>query len=117
MSQMFRTTLRLDPNKPQERRAAEILRSMRREHGLAYGTMIAPAVIAYYDNPLARGLFDKTDDELRSIIREAVREELAKMTLMPMSQPHPAEQAQEMPEESHEPDDDELDDVFDCFGS
>ena len=46
MSQMFRTTLRLDLDKPASRQAAALLRQLHAERGLSYSALIVPAVNA-----------------------------------------------------------------------
>ena len=48
MSQMFRTTLRLDLYKPASANAAALLRHLHAERGLSYSALIVPAVNAYY---------------------------------------------------------------------
>ena len=48
MSQMFRTTLRLDLDKPASAQAASLLRQLHAERGLSYSALIFPAVNAYY---------------------------------------------------------------------
>ena len=70
MSQMFRTTLRLDLDKPASRQAAALLRQLHAERGLSYSALIVPAVNAYYGKATA-------DESLRETIRSIVREELA----------------------------------------
>ena len=47
MSQMFRTTLRLDLDKPASAQAASLLRQLHAERGLSYSALIVPAVNAY----------------------------------------------------------------------
>lgn len=47
MSQMFRTTLRLDLDKPASANAVALLRQLHAERGLSYSAMIVPAVNAY----------------------------------------------------------------------
>ena len=44
MSQMFRTTLRLDLDKPASAQAASLLRQLHAERGLSYSALIVPAV-------------------------------------------------------------------------
>ena len=70
MSQMFRTTLRLDLDKPASAQAASLLRQLHAERGLSYSALIVPAVNAYYGK-------SPTDEGLRETIRPIVREELA----------------------------------------
>ena len=70
MSQMFRTTLRLDLDKPASANAVALLRHLHAERGLSYSALIVPAVNAYYGKPTV-------DEGLRETIRSIVREELA----------------------------------------
>ena len=70
MSQMFRTTLRLDLDKPASANAVALLRQLHAERGLSYSALIVPAVNAYYGKAA-------TDESLRETIRSIVREELA----------------------------------------
>ncbi len=70
MSQMFRTNLRLDLDKPASANAVALLRQLHAERGLSYSALIVPAVNAYYGKPTA-------DESLRETIRSIVREELA----------------------------------------
>ena len=70
MSQMFRTTLRLDLDKPASAQAAALLRQLHAERGLSYSALIVPAVNAYYGKAPA-------DESLRETIRSIVQEELA----------------------------------------
>lgn len=93
MSQMFRTTLRLDLDKPASANAVALLRQLHAERGLSYSALIVPAVNAYYGKPTV-------DEGLRETIRSIVREELAAPS----------------PIRSDEPDDDDLDDALDSFG-
>ena len=46
MSQIFRTTLRLDLDKPAGAQAASLLRQLHAERGLSYSALIVPAVNA-----------------------------------------------------------------------
>ena len=46
MSRIFRTTLRLDPDKPASAQAAALLRRLHEERGLSYSALIIPAVNA-----------------------------------------------------------------------
>ena len=97
MSQMFRTTLRLDLDKPASANAVALLRQLH----------------AYYGKPTV-------DESLRETIRSIVQEELAapsvqlgdllKALIMvaPPTAPSPIR--------SDEPDDDDLDDALDSFG-
>ena len=70
MRQVFRTTLRLDLDKPASAQAASLLRQLHAERGLSYSALIVPAVNAYYGK-------SPTDEDLRETIRSIVREELA----------------------------------------
>ena len=69
MSQMLRTTLRLDLDKPASANAVALLRQLHAERGLSYSVLIVPAVNAYYGKPTV-------DEGLRETIRSIVREEL-----------------------------------------
>ena len=113
MRQVFRTTLRLDLDKPASAQAASLLRQLHAERGLSYSALIVPAVNAYYGKPTV-------DESLRETIRSIVQEELAapsvqlgdllKALIMvaPPTAPSPIR--------SDEPDDDDLDDALDSFG-
>ena len=115
MSQTFRTTLRLDLDKPASAQAVALLRQLHVERGLSYSALIVPAVNAYYGKPTA-------DESLRETIRSIVREELetapvqlgdllqALKTAVPVD--HPASPSAH----DDEPDDDDLDDALDSFG-
>lgn len=70
MSQMFRTTLRLDLDKPASANAVALLRQLHAERGLSYSALIVPAINAYYGKSPA-------DENLQETIRSIVREELA----------------------------------------
>lgn len=70
MRQVFRTTLRLDLDKPASAQAASLLHQLHTERGLSYSALIVPAVNAYYGKPTV-------DEGLRETIRSIVREELA----------------------------------------
>ena len=76
MSRIFRTTLRLDPDKPASAQAATLLRCLHEERGLSYSALIIPAVNAYYGKAPA-------DEHLRETIRSIVREELAAAPVHP----------------------------------
>lgn len=112
MSQMFRTTLRLDLDKPASANAVALLRQLHAERGLSYSAMIVPAVNAYYGEAPA-------DEGLRETIRSIVREELAAPSVqlgdllkaLIMVAPPTASSIR-----SDEPDDDDLDDDLDSFG-
>lgn len=112
MSQMFRTTLRLDLDKPASANAVALLRQLHAERGLSYSALIVPAVNAYYGKAPA-------DESLRETIRSIVQEELA----APPIQLGDLLQALNIvtsstapsPIRSDEPDDDDLDDALDSF--
>lgn len=113
MSQMFRTTLRLDLDKPASAQAVSLLRQLHAERGMSYSALIVPAINAYYGK-------SSSDESLRETIRSIVREELAAApvqlgdllqalnTFTPQTAPSPIH--------SDEPDDDDLDDALDSFG-
>lgn len=111
MSQMFRTTLRLDPDKPASRQAAALLRQLHAERGLSYSALIVPAVNAYYGK-------SPTDEGLRETIRSIVREELAVAPvqlgdlLQALKTVVPASPFAH----DDEPDENDLDDALDSFG-
>lgn len=113
MSQIFRTTLRLDLDKPASAQAAALLRQLHVERGLSYSALIVPAINAYYGKPAA-------DEGLRETIRAIVRDELAVtpvqlgdlLKALNMIAPPTAPS----PIRSDEPDDDDLDDALDSFG-
>ena len=115
MSQMFRTTLRLDPDKPASRQAAALLRQLHAERGVSYSALIVPAINAYYGKAPA-------DESLRETIRSIVREELAAAPvqlgdlLQALKTATPAEIPLSHPAQDDEPDDDDLDDALDSFG-
>ena len=113
MSQIFRTTLRLDLGSPASAQAAALLRQLHAERGVSYSTLIVPAVNAYYGK-------SPTDESLREMIRAIVREELAAApvqlgsplqslnTVTPRTAPSSIQ--------GNEPDDDDLNDALDSFG-
>ena len=113
MSQMFRTNLRLDLDKPASANAVALLRQLHAERGLSYSALIVPAVNAYYGKPTV-------DEGLRETIRSIVREELAAPSVqlgdllkaLIMVAPPTASSSIR----SDEPDDDDLDDALDSFG-
>ena len=113
MSQMFRTTLRLDVDKPASAQAASLLRQLHAERGLSYSALIVPAVNAYYGKPAA-------DEGLRETIRYIVREELAAAPvqlgdlLQVLNRVVPPTASSSI--RSDEPDDDDLNDALDSFG-
>ena len=111
MSQMFRTTLRLDLYKPASANAAALLRHLHAERGLSYSALIVPAVNAYYGKAAA-------DESLRETIRSIVREELVTAPdqlgdlLQALKTAVPASPSTQ----DDEPDEDDLDDALDSFG-
>ena len=113
MSQMFRTTLRLDLYKPASANAAALLRHLHAERGLSYSALIVPAVNAYYGKAAA-------DESLRETIRAIVREELSAAPvqlgdlLQELNRGAPPTASSSI--RSDEPDDDDLDDALDIFG-
>lgn len=115
MSQMFRTTLRLDLDKPASANAVALLRQLHAERSLSYSVLIVPAVNAYYGKPTV-------DEGLRETIRSIVREELAAAPvqlgdlLQALKTATPAEIPLSHPAQDDEPDDDDLDDALDSFG-
>lgn len=115
MSQMFRTTLRLDLDKPASANAAALLRQLHAECGLSYSALIVPAVNAYYGKPTA-------DEGLRETIRSIVREELTVAPiqlgdlLQVLKTATPAAIPLSPSTQDDEPDDDDLDDALDSFG-
>ena len=113
MSQMFRTTLRLDPDKPASRQAAALLRQLHAERGVSYSALIVPAINAYYGK-------SPTDESLQETIRSIVREELAAapVQLGDLLQALNMVTSSTAPSsiQSNEPDEDDLDDALDSFG-
>ena len=115
MSQMFRTTLRLDLDKPASANAVALLRQLHTECGLSYSALIVPAVNAYYGKPTA-------DEGLRETIRSIVREELTVAPiqlgdlLQVLKTATPAAIPLSPSTQDDEPDDDDLDDALDSFG-
>lgn len=113
MRHVFRTTLRLDLDKPASAQAASLLHQLHTECGLSYSALIVPAVNAYYGKPTV-------DEGLRETIRSIVREELAAPSVrlgdllqtlnIVTSSTAPS------PIRSDEPDDGDLDDALDSFG-
>ena len=115
MSQIFRTTLRLDLGSPASALAAALLRQLHAERGVSYSALIVPAINAYYGKASA-------DESLRETIRSIVREELATApvqlgdllqalkTAVPVD--HPASPSAH----ADEPDEDDLDDALESFG-
>lgn len=111
MSQIFRTTLRLDLGQPASRQAAALLRQLHADRGLSYSALIVPAVNAYYGKAAA-------DESLRETIRSIVREELvtAPVQLGDLLQALKTAVPASPSTQDDEPDDDDLDDVLDSFG-
>lgn len=111
MSQTFRTTLRLDLDKPASAQAASLLRQLHAERGVSYSALIVPAVNAYYGKAAA-------DESLRETIRSIVREELvtAPVQLGDLLQALKTAVPASPSTQDDEPDDDDLDDVLDSFG-
>ena len=115
MSQMFRTTLRLDLDKPASANAVALLRQLHAERGLSYSALIVPAVNAYYGKPTV-------DEGLRETIRSIVREELTVAPiqlgdlLQVLKTATPAAIPLSPSTQDEEPDDDDLDDALDSFG-
>ena len=115
MSQTFRTTLRLDLDKPACAQAASLLRQFHVERGLSYSALIVPAVNAFYGK-------SPMDESLRETIRSIVREELAAVPVQlgDLLQALKTAISTDIPisllSENNEPDDDDLDDALDSFG-
>ncbi|MCI7736522.1 MAG: hypothetical protein MSL26_05170 [Clostridiales bacterium] len=113
MIQIFRTTLRLDLDKPAGSQAASLLRQLHAERGLSYSALIVPAVNAYYGKATA-------DESLRETIRSIVREELATAPvqlgdlLQVLNRVAPPTASSSI--RSDEPDEEDLDDALDSFG-
>ena len=115
MKEVFRTTLRLDMDKPAERQAAELLMKQRQKQNETYSALIASAVNAYFGIP--SGKTKSFDENQRDEIRSIVREEMAAAPLSVGSLPQLLGQAPQPIPENNEPDDDELDDILESFGS
>ena len=111
MSQMFRTTLRLDLDKPASANAVALLRQLHAERGLSYSALIVPAVNAYYGK-------SPTDEDLRETIRSIVREELATAPVQLGDLLQALKTAVPASPFAHddEPDENDLDDALDSFG-
>ena len=115
MSKTFRTTLRLDLDKPASAQAAALLRQLHAERGLSYSALIVPAVNAYYGK-------SSSDESLRETVRSIVREELAAAPvqlgdlLQVLKTAVPVEHPASPSAHDDEPDDDDLDDALDSFG-
>lgn len=117
MKNIFRTTLRLDMDKPAERQAVELLRKQRQEQNETYSALIASAVNAYYGGygSDAKSFDENQRDEIRAIVRAEMA--AAPLSIGSLLQPlGQAPQTAPIPE-NNEPDDDELDDILECFGS
>lgn len=114
MKEIFRTTLRLDMEKPAERQAADLLRKQRQEQNQTYSALIASSVNAYYggQGSDAKSFDENQRDEIRAIVRE-------EMAAAPLSVGSLLQllQAPQPITENNEPDDDELDDILESFGS
>ena len=111
MSQIFRTTLRLDLDKPASAQAAALLRQLHAERGLSYSALIVPAVNAYYGkSPIG--------ESLRETIRSIVREEMATapVQLVDLLQALKTDVPASPSVHDDEPDEDDLDDALDSFG-
>ena len=111
MRQVFRTTLRLDLDKPASAQAASLLHQLHTERGLSYSALIVPAVNAHYGKAA-------TDESLRETIRSIVREELvtAPVQLGDLLQALKTAVPASPSTQDDEPDDDDLDDALDSFG-
>ena len=111
MSQMFRTTLRLDLGSPASAQAAALLRHLHAERGLSYSALIVPAVNAYYGKPTV-------DEGLRETIRSIVREELAVTPVQLGDLLQALKTAVPASPFAHDddPDENDLDDALDSFG-
>lgn len=111
MSQMFRTTLRLDLDKPASANAVALLRQLHAERGLSYSALIVPAVNAYYGK-------SSTDESLRETIRSIVRKELAVAPVQLGDLLQALKTAVPASPFAHddEPDENDLDDALDSFG-
>jgi len=107
MKECYRMTLRFDLGNRSEKRAAEILQKEHSERGIPNKLIIAEALIAYYDG-------SGIQERMRKQIREIVREEIAAVNNGGFFIQSNSEQAQS---ESYEPDNNDLDDAFDCFGN
>lgn len=94
MSQMFRTTLRLDLDKPASANAVALLRQLHAERGLSYSALIVPAVNAYYhDAMFAAGYTDvehgergSTEEHLTTVQFKVMKEQEALDTIMAQQQ-------------------------------
>ena len=111
MRQVFRTTLRLDLDKPASAQAASLLRQLHAGRGMSYSALIVPAVNAYYGKPTV-------DEGLRETIRSIVREELAVAPVQLGDLLQALKTAVPASPFAHddEPDENDLDDALDSFG-
>ena len=111
MSQMFRTTLRLDLDHPASAQAASLLHQLHAVRGMSYSALIVPAVNAYYGK-------SPTDEGLRETIRSIVREELAVAPVQLGDLLQALKTAVPASPFAHddEPDENDLDDALDSFG-
>lgn len=111
MSQMFRTTLRLDLDHPASAQAASLLHQLHAGRGMSYSALIVPAVNAYYGK-------SPTDEGLRETIRSIVREELAVAPVQLGDLLQALKTAVPASPFAHddEPDENDLDDALDSFG-
>ena len=99
MSQMLRTTLRLDLDKPASANAVALLRQLHAERGLSYSALIVPAVNAYYHDAMfaagytdvERGERGSTEEHLTTVQFKVMKEQKALDTLI--AQQQSAEQA------------------------
>lgn len=117
MKNIFRTTLRLDMDKPAERQAAKLLMKQRQQQNETYSALIASAVNAYFGRQSSETR--SFDENQRNEIRAIVREEMAAVPLSIGSLFQllgQVSQTEPIPE-NNEPDDDELDDILESFGS
>lgn len=99
MSQMLRTTLRLDLDKPASANAVALLRQLHAERGLSYSALIVPAVNAYYHDAMfaagytdvERGERGSTEEHLTTVQFKVMKEQEALDAIM--AQQQSAEQA------------------------
>ena len=115
MKEIFRTPLRLDMDNPAEKQAAELLRKQRQEQNETYSALIVLAVNTYYGgrNSDTKSFDENQRDEIRAIVRE----EMAAAPLAVGSLLQLLGQAPQPIPENNAPDDDELDDILESFGS
>ncbi len=99
MSQMLRTTLRLDLDKPASANAVALLRQLHAERSLSYSALIVPAVNAYYHDAMfaagytdvERGERGSTEEHLTTVQFKVMKEQEALDAIM--AQQQSAEQA------------------------